>query len=376
MLSSLIKELESEKQQKIIGSGWISGAFSLLFAIVSFLSVIILHYPDLFTVAEIRQAFDPILFRSLLFSLILISFILASISLILRQNKLLGITAIILLFSSVILGGSASQTTAISSDMSIGVDWLIMNLLLTGLIFIPLERLFRRIDQSLFRFEWRDDLLYFAVGSLLVQTLTYLSMYPTHAIIASLELTSLHQTISSQPIALQILEIMFLTDLAQYWIHRLFHEVPFLWKFHSIHHSTKAMDWLAASRMHILEILTIRSLTVIPMHLLGYEASAIFIYVIIVYLYSTYIHANVKFDIEFLKPIIVTPRFHHWHHGIEKEAININYSIHFPIFDKLFGTYYLPKDRWPEGYGVKATTPKGYLKQFTYPFVKSHKDKA
>lgn len=373
MLQSLIKELESEKEQKTIGSGWISGVFALLFALLSLLSVFILHYPDILTTQPIRQAIDPTLFRSLVYAFIITGFLLASISLILRQNKIFGMSAMILIFVSIILGGSAAQASMTSTNMSIGLDWLLINLLLTGLIFLPIERLFRRIEQSVFRFEWKDDLLYFAVGSLFVQTLTFLSMYPTQSILSSFDLSALHQTISSQPLVLQLIEVMFLTDFVQYWLHRALHKVPFLWKFHAVHHSTKAMDWLAASRMHFLEIIVLRALTVIPMYVLGFDASAIYIYIIIVYLYSTYIHANVRFDIEFLKPFIVTPRFHHWHHGIEKEAIDVNFAIHFPIFDRLFGSYHMPKGRWPEGYGIKGDMPKGYLKQFVYPFSKSKK---
>jgi sterol desaturase/sphingolipid hydroxylase (fatty acid hydroxylase superfamily) len=64
----------------------------------------------------------------------------------------------------------------------------------------------------------------------------------------------------------------------------------------------------------------------------------------------------------------VTPRFHHWHHGLEAEAINVNYAIHFPIFDRLFGTYHLPQSRWPDGYGVPEPVPVSYLRQFLYPF--------
>ena len=89
------------------------------------------------------------------------------------------------------------------------------------------------------------------------------------------------------------------------------------------------MDWLAGSRMHFVEIVLLRGATIIPMYALGFAESAIYAYIILVYLYATYIHANLKFDIEALKPVIVTPRFHHWHHGLEKEAIDVNFAIHF-----------------------------------------------
>ena len=69
------------------------------------------------------------------------------------------------------------------------------------------------------------------------------------------------------------------------------------------------------------------------------------------------------------RPVVGDPRFHHWHHGIEKEAIDVNFSIHFPLFDRLFGTHYLPKDQWPAGYGIEGhPVPKGYWAQLLYPF--------
>jgi sterol desaturase/sphingolipid hydroxylase (fatty acid hydroxylase superfamily) len=169
-----------------------------------------------------------------------------------------------------------------------------------------------------------------------------------------------------------LLEIMFLTDLVQYWVHRTFHRVKFLWYFHSIHHSAPALDWLAGSRMHFFEITILRGLTVIPMTVLGFSQTAIYGYLIVVYLYSTYLHANLKFDIEWIKPVLATSRFHHWHHGIEEEAVDVNFAIHFPIFDRVFGTYYMPPGRWPEGYGVVShPVPKGFLRQFLFPFQKS-----
>jgi sterol desaturase/sphingolipid hydroxylase (fatty acid hydroxylase superfamily) len=206
----------------------------------------------------------------------------------------------------------------------------------------------------------------------MVQSLTFLSLAPSNFLVSNLEISHLQSVIAAQPGWLQFIEIMFVTDFVQYWMHRSFHRVPFLWRFHAVHHSAQAMDWLAGSRMHVLEIIVLRGLTVIPMHLLGFSQPVIYAYLIGVYLYSTYIHANVRFDVEWIKPIIVTPRFHHWHHGIEKEAIDVNFAIHFSFLDKLFGTYNMPKGLWPKGYGVATSpVPSGYFKQMLYPFVKS-----
>ena len=162
---------------------------------------------------------------------------------------------------------------------------------------------------------------------------------------------------------------MFFTDLVQYWVHRAFHRIPYLWKFHAVYHSAKTMDWMAGARMHFLEILVLRGTTVIPMLLVGFHQTAVGIYIFLVYLWSTFVHANLGWKLSWMERVVVTPRFHHWHHGIEKDAIDVNFAIHFPWLDSLFGTHHLPKDRWPNGYGVDGhPVPLGYWRQWMYPF--------
>ena len=67
---------------------------------------------------------------------------------------------------------------------------------------------------------------------------------------------------------------------------------------------------------------------------------------------------------------MATPRFHHWHHGIEPEAVDKNFAIHLPVLDWLFGTFHLPAGRWPSGYGVQTDrpVPDGFLRQLAHPF--------
>lgn len=372
IMEKLFRELEAPQASVRPGSGWLSGVFGMLLAVIGLAMVLILHYPQLLSMPELRAEINVEWLRSGLKILIVVAFLLSCISLMLRQNKILGITGAVLVVLSILLGGSAAQKTIeFSAGIYFGLDWFILNLLITGILFLPLERLFRRVDQSVFRFEWREDLLYFLVSSIFVQSLTYMSMLPAMSILSFTQLDEIQRVIASQPVWLQFIEIMFLTDFVQYWVHRVFHQVPFLWRFHAVHHSAQAMDWLAGSRMHVMEIIVLRGITIIPMYVLGFVEPAIYAYILVVYLYATYVHANLKFDIEWLKPLIVTPRFHHWHHGIEKEAVDVNFAIHFPIFDRLFGTYYMPKDKWPSGYGVGGhPVPSGYIKQFLYPFSK------
>jgi sterol desaturase/sphingolipid hydroxylase (fatty acid hydroxylase superfamily) len=97
-----------------------------------------------------------------------------------------------------------------------------------------------------------------------------------------------------------------------------------------------------------------------------------------VYFLSSTVHSNLRINFGKLGRYIVTPRFHHWHHGIEKEAIDVNFAIHFPTLDRLFGTYYLPEDgSWPSGYGIaNHPVPKGFFRQFLYPFTAKKKSES
>ena len=89
---------------------------------------------------------------------------------------------------------------------------------------------------------------------------------------------------------------------------------------------------------------------------------------LIVYVYSAFIHSNIGTNFGLVEKLLVAPRFHHWHHGVEKEAIDVNFAIHFPFLDRLFGTYHLPEGKWPQGYGIAGNpVPRGYWKQFWYP---------
>ena len=373
-MSNLIKEVDSTDRK--LGSGWISGLLALVLAILGFATVLCFCYPQLLTVEEARQAYaNHMGVVRILLQLILISaFVLALVSATLRGNKILGFTAMGLVLGASLMGGAKASTRLdIDSDIYFGLDFFLLNLIFLGAVFIPMERLLKKNDQPILRYEWREDLLYFLISTLFVQTLTYLSLNPSlTALAATTSLDGIRKGIASQPVLLQFFEIMFLTDLVQYWFHRTFHRIPWLWKFHSVHHSAQAMDWLAGSRMHIVEVILMRGTTTLPMYVMGFAEAPLYAYIFFVYLLSVFIHANLRINFGVLNYIIATPKFHHWHHGLEEEAIDVNFAIHFPVIDMVFGTFHMPKNRWPEGYGIGGhPVPKGFFRQLMYPFRKS-----
>ncbi len=365
------RELEAPPALRKFGSGWISGVLGLVLGTAGLALVISLRAPGTFSMPEIAALHTQPAFRIGLHVLLIVAFGCAALSLTLRKDRILGTAGLaVVLFASLLGGSHATTAVGDPTPLFFGLDFFVLNVLFTGLLFIPIERLFpHREDQAIFREEWREDIFYYLVSSMMVQILTYVTFAPAKTILTFAPLAGVRAWVGALPFVVQFLAIMFLTDFVQYWVHRSFHRVPWLWHFHAVHHSAQSMDWMAGARMHFLEIIVLRSMTVIPMYVLGFSATAMNAYIFLVYLYSTFVHANLSWRLPFVEKLLVTPRFHHWHHGIEREAIDVNFAVHFPILDRLFGTYFFPKDKWPSGYGIEGhPVPHGYIEQFKHPF--------
>lgn len=366
------RELEAPPALRKFGSGWISGVLGLVLGLAALLAMVMARFPGVFTMKELAAVHAHPGYKIFLYILLTLGFGFSMLSLILRDSKALGTTGMAATLLALLFGGP--EAGAVAPDVTplyFGLDFFVLRLLFTGLLFIPLETLFpRRPEQGIFRYEWREDLFYYLVSSMMVQVLTWLSFIPANTLLAVTSWGEFRAWVAGLPFIVQFIAIMFFTDLAQYWLHRLFHQIPALWRFHAVHHSAQNMDWIAGARMHFLEILILRGVTVIPAIILGFAQGPVNAYIFVVYLYATFVHANLGWRFGWVERFLVTPRFHHWHHGIEKEAIDVNFAVHFPFLDRLFGTHHLPEDnRWPSGYGISGhPVPKGYWQQFLHPF--------
>lgn len=351
------------------GHGWISGLISAVLGICALATVICFHFPGL-TVANVREHYPVDLIRGLIHLALVTSFACATISICLRHNKVLGLVGISSTLLAALLGGSSVPIGADIKDTWLGLDWVVLDLMLYSVMYIPLERLFAlRPQQATFRYEWATDLSYFFLNSLLVQIVGLLTMKPAMIFFSWARIELLVNSVSGLPLIIQAPLCILAADLTQYWVHRAFHQVPLLWRFHAIHHSTEVMDWLAGSRLHFVDAIATRSLTYIPLYLLGFSDIAIAVYVVVVVIQATFIHANVRWQFPWVQRWIATPCFHHWHHAAEPQAVDKNFAVHSPIWDRLFGTYYMP-GRWPNRYGLcgPRDVPSGWLRQFLYPF--------
>jgi sterol desaturase/sphingolipid hydroxylase (fatty acid hydroxylase superfamily) len=232
------------------------------------------------------------------------------------------------------------------------------------LVFVPLEKLFALRPQKVFRRNYVTDLTHFVVNSVFVAIGAIVLV-----VVAALPLIWLRaiDVESMLPAAVTVPLAVALVFVGNYWGHRLTHTVPFLWRFHSVHHSIERMDWLAAARLHPLDSAFTQAFTILPLFLLGYDGRVFAGAAVFVTLLAIFQHANVRFRFPGLRWIVNTPEWHHWHHAIDADARDKNFGL--PVVDKLFGTAYLPKDRRPTGFGVHDPVPQdGYLRHLAYPF--------
>ena len=83
----------------------------------------------------------------------------------------------------------------------------------------------------------------------------------------------------------------------------------------------------------------------IPAFILGIAKEPLTLYIVFAGFQAGLIHSNIRWDLGPLKYVLCSPRYHHWHHSSDDEAIDKNYVAHLPVIDWLFGTFYLPRDR-------------------------------
>jgi sterol desaturase/sphingolipid hydroxylase (fatty acid hydroxylase superfamily) len=252
----------------------------------------------------------------------------------------------------------------------------VRGLLLVALIFIPLERLLSlHHEQPVLRKEWRNDLVYLFANRILIFAGMLVMVVGIGMIARWLVPIAVQKAIGGQPTWLQVIEAIVLADIGFYFTHRLFHTVPWLWKFHAVHHSIEEMDWLAAARIHPLDQVVTKGMSMLPMYALGFSGATFGVFSAIFLWHSLLLHANVRISFGPLRWLVASPEFHHWHHANQREAYDKNFAGQLSILDKLFGTLHMPEGQMPAKYGVNDPVPNTYISHLFYPFKRQKRDK-
>jgi lathosterol oxidase len=359
------------RQSFFDGMAWIAA----FLGVMSVLAVAAFHFPEYLTTPRLREVYGEHHVRALLHASMLLASMLAVLALLFSQRRLRALFGLACVLLAWLAGGpNVPLESAIAQPrFYLSLDWVLLDLVLMAVLFIHIELFFRlKPEQGILRHGWRVDLAHYVANHLFNGLIVVLLFVPAHALERFIAFRPVQDYVAHLHILVQVVLLMLVTDLAQYWVHRAFHQVPLLWRFHRIHHSVTAMDWLAGSRLHIVDVLVTRALSLVPMVLLGFSPAAINLYLPILALQAVFNHSNLKFEFSALQKIITTPKFHHWHHTRDTGCTDKNFSVSLPLWDLAFGTYYSPLGRWPREYGITGgQIEESYLAHLLAPFRKS-----
>lgn len=243
-----------------------------------------------------------------------------------------------------------------------------------SVVFFVLQKIWPSIPgQKTFRKGFATDLVYWVFTPVVTRAITpvavALALVPI-AIAQGVPVQDLVRgrgALAAQPLWQQAIQIFIIGDFIGYWQHRWFHS-GWRWPFHAVHHSSQELDWLSSVRLHPVNDSLSRILQAVPIVALGYNVSAVALYTVAATVYAITLHANLNWTYGPLRYVIASPAFHRWHHTSEDEGRDTNFAGFFPLWDLMFGTFYMPQGRQPENFGVSDPVPAGLLGQLVYPF--------
>ncbi|PMQ10859.1 sterol desaturase family protein [Janthinobacterium sp. AD80] len=244
--------------------------------------------------------------------------------------------------------------------LAVDVLRLSLWLVLLAIIFVPLERYFGERHAGRSRTELASDLGFYFISSLLPAVLLAAPLALVAIAGQRLLPDALPAAMTALPLWAKLLLGLLIGEVGTYWGHRLSHEVPWLWRYHAVHHSTEQLYFLANTRTHPVDMVVTRLFGLTPLYLLGLAgpnaagSAAPVLLLLIGTVWGFFIHANLRWRFGPLEWLVATPAFHHWHHS-KFEHINRNYASTLPVLDRLFGTYHLPPE-WPASCGMPAHT--------------------
>jgi sterol desaturase/sphingolipid hydroxylase (fatty acid hydroxylase superfamily) len=241
-------------------------------------------------------------------------------------------------------------------------------LIIAAAVFVPFERLAAlHSEQRTLRRGWAMDVLTGLLNGLLLYIVLLAALGGVDTGAAAW-VPGLRRWMVSQPFLAQAALALIIGDLGVYAIHRLQHTVPWLWRFHAVHHSAEELDWLIGFRFHPIDLFLLRLASLGPLVALDVAPPAVAIFIAVSGWQAWLVHANVRMPYGPLRWLLVSPEFHHWHHSAERQAYDRNYASLVASWDVLFGTVYLPRGRRPMRYGIEEQVPPGWMARFVHPF--------
>ncbi len=258
-------------------------------------------------------------------------------------------------------GGNLEQAVLIS-----GVCIFALTLLL--------EKWFPENPQRLSKKDYQTDWISLVVILGLIEPLIKTS-FPV-LIIATSNLMPLHRLFPEFPGELgfgwQVLIATLTVEFLFYWAHRWHHSIPSLWWLHALHHNPEKIYSVNGLRLHPLNHMLNSFIAVFPLAVIGTPTEVLLAYLAVTQPIIILQHANLNLRHGVMNHLLSTNQIHRWHHSCLPEEGNSNYGRSLVIFDKLFGTFYLPDRNKPTRYGLyklaRYPSERGYWGQITSIF--------
>jgi len=146
--------------------------------------------------------------------------------------------------------------------------------------------------------------------------------------------------VKQQPFWLQAAATLLMAEIWVYVFHRLAHKLPFLWKFHRVHHTVVDMTWSATSRQHPVDFLLIIVGANLPAMMLGIDLKPIALLVVLERIYTVLLHSDLDIHYGWFSRIIASPRLHSLHHS--PTSPYGNYAGILSLLDVLGNTFQSP----------------------------------
>jgi sterol desaturase/sphingolipid hydroxylase (fatty acid hydroxylase superfamily) len=142
-------------------------------------------------------------------------------------------------------------------------------------------------------------------------------------------------------VGLSLVAGFLLLDLLRYLVHRCEHAVPFLWRFHALHHSDPDVDVTTSVRHHPVEYVLASTVYWLAVIVLDIPLIVVLTHGLTVFATAALQHGNIRLPewVErSLRPVLVTVDMHRIHHSVVSEQANSNYGAVLSIWDRFFGT--------------------------------------
>jgi len=182
------------------------------------------------------------------------------------------------------------------------------------------------------------------------------------------------------PRAAEIAIALLLLDYTLWIWHWMNHRVPFLWRFHLVHHVDLDLDSSTALRFHFGELLLSVGYRALQIVVIGAGVTSLWIWQTILFVAILFHHSNIRLPAALdaaLVRLLVTPRMHGIHHSDRREETDSNWSSILTVWDYVHRTMRLDVPQESVTIGVPAyEDPKAVTigKLLLLPFRKQRND--